>query len=123
VPQPGPGEVRVAISARGVCRTDLHVVDGDIHGDLPILPGHEVVGHIEAMGVGVSGFSLGQRVGVPSLGHTCGHCPYCERGRENLCDDPLFTGFTGRMMPRGRTSRDRSAAPGPEGQQTCRLDP
>ncbi|MFA7586044.1 MAG: zinc-dependent alcohol dehydrogenase family protein [Novosphingobium sp.] len=94
VPQPGPGEVRIAICACGVCRTDLHVVDGDIHGTLPIVPGHEVVGRIDAMGAGVSEFRLGQRVGVPWLGHTCGHCPYCKSDRENLCDNPLFTGFT-----------------------------
>jgi propanol-preferring alcohol dehydrogenase len=94
LPEPGPGEVRVAITACGVCRTDLHVVDGDIHGSLPIVPGHEIVGRIDAMGSGVTGFAIGQRVGVPWLGHTCGACPYCASQRENLCDDPLFTGFT-----------------------------
>lgn len=91
---PGRGEVRVAIGACGVCRTDLHVADGDIHGTYPIVPGHEIVGRVEALGEGVSGVAIGQRVGVPWLGHTCGHCPYCESQRENLCDDPLFTGFT-----------------------------
>ena len=94
LPQPGPGEVRLAIAACGVCRTDLHVVDGDIHGSLPIIPGHEIVGRIEAAGTGVSGFAIGQRVGVPWLGRTCGHCPFCASRRENLCDDPQFTGFT-----------------------------
>ena len=94
LPQPGPNEVRIAIAACGVCRTDLHVVDGDIHGSLPIIPGHEIVGRIEALGEGVARFSLGQRVGVPWLGHTCGHCPYCLKQSENLCDEPLFTGFT-----------------------------
>ena len=94
VPRPGAGEVRVAIAACGVCRTDLHVVDGDIHGQLPIVPGHEIVGRIEALGAGVSGFAIGDRVGVPWLGHSCGHCPYCASERENLCDAPLFTGFT-----------------------------
>lgn len=94
MPQPGPGQVRIAITACGVCRTDLHVVDGDIHGSLPIVPGHEIVGRIEATGPGVSGFAPGARVGVPWLGHTCGHCPYCATQRENLCDAPLFTGFT-----------------------------
>lgn len=94
LPWPGPGEVRLAITACGVCRTDLHVVDGDIHGSLPIIPGHEIVGRIEAAGVGVSGFAIGQRVGVPWLGRTCGHCPFCASQRENLCDDPQFTGFT-----------------------------
>ncbi|SFG01281.1 alcohol dehydrogenase, propanol-preferring [Novosphingobium sp. CF614] len=94
LPGPGPGEVRIAITACGVCRTDLHVADGDIHGGLPIVPGHEIVGRIEAVGTGVSGFSVGDRVGVPWLGHTCGHCPFCLSERENLCDQPLFTGFT-----------------------------
>jgi propanol-preferring alcohol dehydrogenase len=93
-PLPGPGEVRIAIAACGVCRTDLHVADGDIHGTLPIVPGHEIVGRIEAAGPGVSGFDLGQRVGVPWLGRTCGHCAYCASDRENLCDAPQFTGFT-----------------------------
>lgn len=94
LPLPGDGEVRIAIGACGVCRTDLHVADGDIRGPLPIVPGHEIVGRIEAIGAGVSGFTLGQRVGVPWLGHTCGHCAYCASARENLCDEPLFTGFT-----------------------------
>lgn len=94
LPEPGPGEVRIAIAACGVCRTDLHVVDGDIRGRLPIVPGHEIIGRIEATGPQVSGFAIGQRVGVPWLGHTCGACPYCTSHRENLCDDPLFTGFT-----------------------------
>lgn len=94
IPEPGPEQVRIAIAACGVCRTDLHVADGDIHGRLPIVPGHEIIGRIEALGPQVSGFSLGQRVGVPWLGHTCGTCPYCVSDRENLCDEPLFTGFT-----------------------------
>lgn len=94
MPEPGQGQLRIAIVACGVCRTDLHVVDGDIHGKLPIVPGHEIVGRIEAMGDGVAGFDEGQRVGIPWLGHTCGACPYCRSQRENLCDDPLFTGFT-----------------------------
>lgn len=93
-PEPGPGEVRVAVAACGVCRTDLHVADGDIRGSLPIIPGHEIVGRIEKVGVGVSGFKVGQRVGIPWLGKTCGTCPYCVSRRENLCDAPLFTGFT-----------------------------
>ena len=94
VPEPGPGEILVAVAACGVCRTDLHVVDGDIHGALPIVPGHEIVGHIAALGKDVIGFARGDRVGIPWLGHTCGHCRYCREGAENLCDDPLFTGFT-----------------------------
>jgi propanol-preferring alcohol dehydrogenase len=93
--EPGPGEVRVKVLACGVCRTDLHVFDGDLPDPKsPIIPGHEVVGRIEAMGAGVSGLSLGERVGVPWLGHTCGVCPYCQAQRENLCDAPLFTGYT-----------------------------
>ncbi|AKH43691.1 propanol-preferring alcohol dehydrogenase [Altererythrobacter atlanticus] len=94
LPEPGEGELRIAIAACGVCRTDLHVTDGDIHGTLPIVPGHEVVGHVDAIGPGVGGFKPGDRVGVPWLGHSCGHCPYCRNGQENLCDSPLFTGFT-----------------------------
>ena len=94
LPMPGEGEIRVAVRACGVCRTDLHVLDGDIHGRLPIVPGHEIVGVVDALGPGVTGLVLGQRVGVPWLGHACGHCPYCLAHRENLCDAPLFTGFT-----------------------------
>jgi propanol-preferring alcohol dehydrogenase len=94
-PTPERGEVRVKVDACGVCRTDLHVVDGELP-DLryPIVPGHEVVGRIEAMGRDVSDLSVGMRVGVPWLGFTCGTCPYCERREENLCDHPKFTGYT-----------------------------
>jgi len=95
MPAPGPCEIRLRVEACGVCRTDLHVVDGELtHPKRPIVPGHEIVGRVEAMGAGVAGFRPGQRVGVPWLGHTCGHCPYCASARENLCDDPLFTGYT-----------------------------
>ncbi|OUI95410.1 alcohol dehydrogenase [Acetobacter indonesiensis] len=94
-PIPGPGEIRVKMLACGVCRTDLHVVDGDLtHPQLPVTPGHEIVGRIDALGVGVSSLALGQRVGIPWLGHTCGHCPYCTSHHENLCDHPVFTGYT-----------------------------
>ena len=94
-PQPGPGEVRVKISACGVCRTDLHVVDGELpNPKLPIIPGHEIVGRVDLIGAGVVGLSLGERVGVPWLGQTCGVCPYCANHEENLCDHPLFTGYT-----------------------------
>ena len=94
-PQPGPGEVRVDVAACGVCRTDLHVVDGELpNPKLPIIPGHEIVGRIEAVGRGVTGLDLGMRVGIPWLGHTCGVCQYCVEGHENLCDHPLFTGYT-----------------------------
>src|SRR5450830_1244037 len=92
---PGPGQIRIKVGACGVCRTDLHVVDGELpHPVLPIIPGHEIVGSIDAIGAGVEGLSIGERVGVPWLGHTCGACPYCLEQRENLCDHPLFTGFT-----------------------------
>ncbi|MEJ2410282.1 MAG: zinc-dependent alcohol dehydrogenase family protein [Novosphingobium sp.] len=94
LPRPGPGEVRIRIAACGVCRTDLHIADGDIHGQLPIIPGHEIVGRVEELGSAVTDFAIGQRVGVPWLGHTCGVCPYCTSARENLCDTPQFTGFT-----------------------------
>jgi len=94
-PRPGPGQVRVAVSTCGVCRTDLHVLDGELpHIKYPIIPGHEIVGRIEALGAGVTSLEIGQRVGIPWLGHTCGICPYCRHGRENLCDAPLFTGYT-----------------------------
>ena len=94
-PVPGPGEVRVAVEACAVCRTDLHVVDGDLpNPKLPIVPGHEIVGRIDALGADAGALRIGQRVGVPWLGHTCGHCAYCASGRENLCDEPRFTGYT-----------------------------
>lgn len=94
-PEPGPGEVRLRVSACGVCRTDLHVVDGELPDPkLPIIPGHEIVGRIDKLGAGVSQLEPGQRAGVPWLGYTCGTCPYCKEGRENLCDRPLFTGYT-----------------------------
>jgi propanol-preferring alcohol dehydrogenase len=95
LPAPGAGEILVQIAACGVCRTDLHVVDGELeHPKLPIVPGHEIVGRIAALGAGVAGFSIGERVGVPWLGWTCGICPYCRSGAENLCDTPVFTGYT-----------------------------
>lgn len=95
MPVPGAGEIRLRIEACGVCRTDLHILDGELtHPKLPLVPGHEIVGRVEAMGPGITGFHLGQRVGVPWLGGTCGHCPYCAEGRENLCDAPDFTGYT-----------------------------
>ncbi|WP_126402155.1 zinc-dependent alcohol dehydrogenase family protein [Blastochloris tepida] len=94
-PQPGPGEALVAVEACGVCRTDLHVVDGELPDPaLPLVPGHEVVGRVAALGAGVAAPAPGARVGVPWLGFTCGTCPYCAAGRENLCDRPRFTGYT-----------------------------
>ena len=95
IPAPGAGEILVEIAACGVCRTDLHVVDGELPDPkLPIVPGHEIVGRVAALGAGLKDLTLGERVGVPWLGHTCQACPYCRDGRENLCDAPLFTGYT-----------------------------
>ena len=93
-PEPGPGQLQVRISACGVCRTDLHVVDGELEqAKLPIVPGHEIVGRVEKIGAGVEGFEIGERVGIPWLGHTCGKCGFCRSGDENLCDEPAFTGY------------------------------
>lgn len=94
-PQPGPGEVLIRIHACGVCRTDLHIVDGELpRPKLPLIPGHQIVGTVEAIGSdGSAQFPIGTRVGVPWLGSTCQHCAYCQSGRENLCDDALFTGY------------------------------
>ena len=94
-PESASGEILIEVGACGVCRTDLHVVDGELpNPKLPIVPGHEIVGRVAAMGAGVAGLAIGERVGVPWLGSTCGLCPYCRSGRENLCDRPLFTGYT-----------------------------
>ncbi len=123
--QPGSGQIRVKVAACGVCRTDLHVVDGDLpHPQVPIIPGHEIVGHIDALGSGVADLKLGQRVGIPWLGHTCGVCPYCKMQQENLCDHPIFTGYTRDggfatatvadarfAFPLGDTGSDASMAP------------
>ena len=93
-PRPGAGQVLLRISACGVCRTDLHIVDGELPGlDHPVVPGHEIVGVVAALGAGVAGISVGERIGVPWLGWTCGHCGYCTSGRENLCDAARFTGY------------------------------
>ena len=93
--QPSPGQIRVKVSTCGVCRTDLHVVDGELaFPQVPIIPGHEIVGRIDALGAGVDALRIGERVGVPWLGYTCGVCPYCRMHAENLCDRPLFTGYT-----------------------------
>ena len=124
-PQPGPGEIRVKVAACGVCRTDLHVVDGELPDPkVPIIPGHEIVGRIDLLGVGVKGLKMGERVGIPWLGHTCGVCPYCIGGQENLCDYPLFTGYTRNggfattvtadarfAFPLGEAGRDAALAP------------
>ena len=94
-PVPGPNELLLRVEACAICRTDLHVLDGELDGPkLPLVPGHEIVGIVEAVGGDVSPDRIGRRVGVGWLGHTCGGCPYCREGRENLCDQPLFTGYT-----------------------------
>lgn len=94
-PQPAAGEIVVRVEACGVCRTDLHVVDGELPNPrLPLVPGHEIVGIVTLVGAGVTAFRPGQRVGIPWLGHTCGCCTYCRSNEENLCDRPLFTGYT-----------------------------
>ena len=95
IPEPGPGEVLVRVAACGVCRTDLHLVDGDLpEPRLPVVPGHEAVGRVAALGTGVERFREGERVGVPWLGWTCGVCRYCRSDRENLCEAASFTGYT-----------------------------
>ena len=94
-PAPGPGEIRLKVCACGVCRTDLHVVDGELAEQRsPIIPGHEIVGVVTALGQDVVGVDLGDRLGVPWLGRTCGVCRYCRSGEENLCERPEFTGWT-----------------------------
>src|SRR5437763_2783622 len=94
MPEPEPGEVLVRVEVCGVCRTDLHVVEGELPPRRPgIVPGHEVVGRVERLGPGASRFRVGDRVGVAWLHASCGVCPYCRRGDENLCDAPTFTGY------------------------------
>ncbi len=94
-PLPGPGNLRVRVEACAVCRTDLHVVDGELpHPHLPLVPGHEIVGIVDKVGSGGDPTMMGRRVGIPWLGHTCGQCPHCRALRENLCDHPTFTGYT-----------------------------
>lgn len=94
VPEPSAGQVRIRVSACGVCRTDLHVVDGELtEPKLPLVPGHQVVGYVDALGSGVTRFQRNQRVGVPWLGGSCGHCHFCRTGSENLCDEAIYTGY------------------------------
>ena len=94
IPEPSPRQLRLRVLACGVCRTDLHIVDGELtEPKLPLVPGHEIVGRVEALGSEVEGFAIGDRVGVPWLGSTDGTCPYCRNGEENLCDDARFTGY------------------------------
>lgn len=95
IPEPGNGQIRVKVRACGVCRTDLHLVDGELPAPkLPVVPGHEIVGTVDRLGDGVDRFRIGDRVGIPWLGWTCGECRYCTSGRENLCDNAQFTGYT-----------------------------
>jgi len=95
IPQPQEGQMLIRVRACAVCRTDLHVVDGELPDPkLPLIPGHEIVGQVEKLGLGVSGFQVGDLVGVPWLGWTCGGCRYCDQGEENLCDAARFTGYT-----------------------------
>ncbi len=94
VPAPGAGQILLQVEACGVCRTDLHLIDGELPDPvLPMVPGHEIVGRVAALGNGVEGIARGQRIGVPWLGWTCGHCAFCHSARENLCDDARFTGY------------------------------
>jgi propanol-preferring alcohol dehydrogenase len=94
-PAPGAGQLRVKIAACAVCRTDLHVVDGELREPkLPLIPGHEIIGRVDALGRDVTGFAIGQRVGIPWLGWSCGECTFCKSGRENLCERARFTGYT-----------------------------
>jgi alcohol dehydrogenase, propanol-preferring len=121
-PNPGDGEIRVKASACGVCRTDLHVVDAELPGiKYPIVPGHEIVGRVDLVGSTVTTRRIGDRVGIPWLGHTCGVCRFCKEGMENLCDRTLFTGYTrdggfathtiADALPLGEEGDDVSIAP------------
>ncbi|MBI2947517.1 MAG: zinc-dependent alcohol dehydrogenase family protein [Verrucomicrobia bacterium] len=95
IPEPGPGQLLVRVHACAVCRTDLHIVDGELpHPKLPLIPGHEIVGTVVEKGEAAEGLRPGDRVGIPWLGWTCGKCPFCRSGRENLCDSAQFTGYT-----------------------------
>jgi propanol-preferring alcohol dehydrogenase len=106
-PIPAAGQILIDIHACGVCRTDLHLVDRELdHPKQPVIPGHEIVGTVAGLGAGVTGFAVGERVGVPWVGHTCGHCRYCLSARENLCDEPGFTGYTIDGGYAGRTVAD-----------------
>jgi propanol-preferring alcohol dehydrogenase len=94
-PKPGPGQLLIRVHACAVCRTDLHIVDGELtQAKLPLIPGHEIVGTVAALSEGITSFKIGDRIGVPWLGLTCGECAYCKNGQENLCDEAKFTGYT-----------------------------
>lgn len=94
IPAPNETELLIRVTACGLCRTDLHIIDGELNKPkLPLIPGHQIVGIVEELGSAVEGFNVGQRVGVPWLGGSCGHCLYCGQGQENLCDDVQYTGY------------------------------
>ena len=106
LPLPGSGEIRVRIEACAVCRTDLHIFDGDLpNPKLPLIPGHEIVGIVEAVGWNVDPARIGGLVGVPWLGHTCGCCDFCRGHMENLCDRPEFTGYLAKLQERPALQR------------------
>jgi alcohol dehydrogenase, propanol-preferring len=95
IPKPGPDQILIKVHACGVCRTDLHIIDGELpYPGMPVIPGHEIVGVVVQAGARAGDFKIGERIGVPWLGHTCGQCLFCKTGRENLCDNPGFTGYT-----------------------------
>lgn len=122
--RPVAGEILVRVRACGVCRTDLHILDGDLPTSGPIVPGHEVVGEVAQLGEGVTTFEIGQRVGVAWLGRACGRCPYCRQGAENLCDAPTFTGWTrDGGYAQTLTADARFCYPLPEGPSDVELAP
>lgn len=124
IPAPQAGQILVAVSACAVCRTDLHVVEGDLPRAGPVVPGHEIVGRVAALGTGIADLKIGMRVGIPWLGHTCGRCRYCRDGAENLCDAPLFTGYTRDGGFATHVIADAAFAfPLPEGQDDAHLAP
>jgi propanol-preferring alcohol dehydrogenase len=125
VPMPGPNQILLKVAACGVCRTDLHIVDGELtHPKLPLVLGHEIVGRVEALGAGVEGFAPGMRVGVPWLGYTDGTCSHCRESRENLCDHPRFTGYQIDGGYAGYTVADaRYVFPLPEGYSDAEAAP
>jgi len=124
-PSPGPGQIRVRVSACAVCRTDLHVVDGELQDPkLPLVPGHEIVGRMEAAGTGATRFRTGDRVGIPWLAWTCGECRFCRSDRENLCVRARFTGYTADGGYAERTIADeRFAFPIPEAYEDAEAAP
>ena len=124
-PEPKPGQIGVRVSACGVCRTDLHIMNGELpEPKLPLVPGHQVVGTVAELGPGVSDFSVGQRVGIPWLGFTCGTCAFCTSGRENLCLQARFTGYhEDGGYAEYAVADARFCFPLPAGYRTCRWLP